>query len=240
MVVLFLGIALICSSFTPFIVLAAPPASGWGSSKDCVLNKTSGEVRCCWRERVPGQILGVEYCQTCERTAKGWECKQKERQSMLAPPTTGEDIFPEDTGVLEQPPTPPQSLPPTVGENILQQDLGILEEAPSQGVPPLKQGEGVLPELGFLEQQPADQGVAEPPATEATQPAAVEEELGPSCPEGQVLDEESGLCVLEDCPEGQVLDEESGLCVLEEPEAIEEPEEQPTEEEESGSEDNSD
>jgi hypothetical protein len=68
---------------------------------------------------------------------------------MLAPPTTGEDIFPEDTGVLEQPPTPPQSLPPRVGENILQQDPRILEEAPSQGVPPLKQGEDVLPELGY-------------------------------------------------------------------------------------------
>lgn len=42
------------------------------------------------------------------------------------------------------------------------------------------------------------------------------------------------------CLEGQVLDEESGLCVLEEPEAAEEPpaeEEQPSED--SGSEDNS-
>ena len=75
---------------------------------------------------------------------------------------------------------------------------------------------------GVLQQPPADQGAAEQPATEGTQPATVEE--GPVPP----------------CLEGQVLDEESGLCVLEEPEAAEEPpaeEEQPSED--SGSEDNS-
>jgi hypothetical protein len=48
------------------------------------------------------------------------------------------------------------------------------------------------------------------------------EEPAPICQEGQVFNEESGLCVLEDCPEGQILDEESGLCVLEEPEAAKE------------------
>ena len=50
---------------------------------------------------------------------------------------------------------------------------------------------------------------------------------------------------LTDCPEGQILDEETGLCVLEETEAVEEPEpaeeteEQSTEEEIDNSEDNS-
>jgi hypothetical protein len=38
------------------------------------------------------------------------------------------------------------------------------------------------------------------------------------------------------CPEGQVLDEDTGLCVLEEPEVTEE---QPAEEEEDDSEENS-
>jgi hypothetical protein len=33
-------------------------------------------------------------------------------------------------------------------------------------------------------------------------------------------------CVPEDCPEGQVLDEESGICVLEEMQSSEQPEEQ--------------
>jgi hypothetical protein len=95
----------------------------------------------------------------------------------------------------------------------------------------LEQGEGVSP--GFLEQQqqpPADQRAAELPATEGAQPATVEEKPVPTCPEGQILNEESGLCVVEDCPEGQVLDEESNLCVLEEPEAAEEPEQSESEE----------
>ncbi|MGH9975068.1 MAG: FHA domain-containing protein, partial [Nitrososphaeraceae archaeon] len=63
----------------------------------------------------------------------------------------------------------------------------------------------------------------------------VEEEPVPPCPEGQVLDEETGLCVLEESeeqPEAQ------------EPQSAKEPEEQPYEEEQSdeegnGSEDNS-
>jgi hypothetical protein len=73
----------------------------------------------------------------------------------------------------------------------------------------------------------------QPPATEETQPTAVEEEPLPPCPEGQVLDEETGLCVMEDCPEGQVLDEETNLCVpIESQQATEEPEQQQQTEEE--------
>jgi hypothetical protein len=96
---------------------------------------------------------------------------------------------------LEEPTTPDDSGPPT--------------------------GQGILPQDGVLQQQqPADEEVArtvEPPTEdETTQPT--QEPL--PCPEGQVLDEETDLCI---CPEGQILDEETGLCVLEEQEAVEEP-----------------
>jgi hypothetical protein len=175
-------------------------------------------VRCCWQERVaPGTgnpDLGgnIEiYCSECEDggTRGKINCSDPELQYRGAPKGT---LPPLEGGVLEDPLTPSPSgpAPPIKG--------GVLEQ--------LEQGS--LPELGFSERQqqpPADQGVAEqPPATEGAQPATVEEEPVSPCPEGQILNEETGLCVLEDCPEGQVLDEESNLCVLEEPEAAEEPE----------------
>lgn len=68
---------------------------------------------------------------------------------------------------------------------------------PLEALPQLQQD----PKLGSLEQRLADQGVAGLPlAAEDTQPAIVEE--NPVCPEGQVLDEESGLCILAE-PEQQ-------------------------------------
>jgi hypothetical protein len=58
---------------------------------------------------------------------------------------------------------------------------------------------------------------------------------------GLEFNEDLGFCVPEDCPEGQVLDKESGICVLEEPETEEEEpaqsepeEEHPSEESDSG------
>jgi hypothetical protein len=51
-------------------------------------------------------------------------------------------------------------------------------------------------------------GVLEEPQTGETQtPTVEEEEPVPPCPEGQVLDEETGLCVLEE-PETAVEEEE--------------------------------
>jgi hypothetical protein len=201
-------IALIYSSCPPFIVYAAPEA-GWRSSQDCTVTSFGG-VLCCWKED------GVEYCQTCIRIPYGtpgteeggWECTTKEK-SLEQPPTSSpfDPTAPLQGGVLEQPPTPPPFDP----------------TAPLQGGV-LEQQEPPMPPTfapGFLERQQeqptSDQGAAEPSATERTQPATDEEEPLPPCPEGQVLDEETGLCVMEDCPEGQELNEETGICVLEEP-----------------------
>ena len=223
-----LVVILVYSSFTPFIVLAEPPASGWGSSKDCGLDKATGEVECCWREKIPGQILGVEYCQTCKRTANGWNCTPKEKQSVT--PTTDEDIVPGDTGVLEQPPT---STPFDPGAPL---QGGVLEQQEQQTPPTFAPGNspGVLEQLeqggglqhGFFEQQqeqpPGDQGATElpPPTTEDEPPVSV-------CQEGLEFNKDLGFCIPTECPEGQELNEETGICVLEEqPAAADQPEDQ--------------
>jgi hypothetical protein len=191
-----------------------------GEYIDCNLGEIYGTITCCWYEEVVryGILTSKYVCQTC--TEDGTNCGPIEDWRAIK---GGDDVKGPlgKEGVL-QPLTPPRSVPPTVGENILQQDLGVLEQTPSQGLPPLKQGQGVLPQDGVLEQEPADQEAVEPPTTEGTQPPTIEQEPVP-------------------CPEGQVLDEESGICVLEEPETAEEEpaqsdpeEEQPSEE--SGSE----
>jgi hypothetical protein len=164
--------------------------------------------------------------------------EQPPEPSIPTPPTTGEGILQEESGVLEEPPTPPQFDPTAPLQG------GVLEQQPTSppsapGASPgvleqLEQGEGFS--TGFLEQQreqpPTEQGAAElssPPATEGTQPATVEEDKsGPVCQEGLEFNEDLGYCVPTECPEGQVLDEEAGICVPEEPEVVEqeEPEQQ--------------
>jgi hypothetical protein len=197
------------SSSTSNVFVQGKPV--YGAYIDCDLGEIYGTITCCWEEQFPEYQTRV--CQTCHED--GTNCGPIVKTS-------------------EEPPKPPRSvpLPPTVGENMLQRDLGVLEQTPSQGLPPLKQGQGVLPQDGVLEQAPADQGAAEAPRT--VEPPA-KEGAAQSPPES-----------LTDCPEGQILDEETGLCVLEEPgvaeeepEPAEEQEEQPTEEGADSSEDNS-
>ena len=68
----------------------------------------SGQT-CCWREQVPGQILGVTYCQTCkaECDSKGdcnEKCTEKTKQATKVP--EGDQSGPlGQGGVLEQQPT---------------------------------------------------------------------------------------------------------------------------------------
>lgn len=126
---------------------------------------------------------------------------------------------------LEQTPTPPPSGPAATLQD------GVLEQPPGQGVaPPLTRGQGVLPQDGVLQQQePTDEGTGAAPRT--VEPPVEDEATPPP------------LETLPDCPEGQVLDEDTGLYVLEEPEAAEETEQTESDEEEQsaegdGSEDN--
>jgi hypothetical protein len=221
--------ALLYGSFSEF-AQGKPVAGG---HIECDLGEIYGTITCCWYEEVVryGIPTSKYVCQTC--TEDGTNCGPIEDWRAIK---GGDDVKGPlgKEGVL-QPLTPPRSVPPTVGENILQQDLGVLEQTPSQGLPPLKQGQGVLPQDGVLEQAPADQGAAElpPPATEQTQPATVEEEQSvPVCQEGLEFNENLGFCVPTECPDGQVLDEQTGVCVLEEPEVAEEEPEQQSEPEE--------
>lgn len=209
-----------------------------------------GRQFCCGTERddkgtkSPIDDTYKTYCEVCTDYGPDLRiCDDYEGQQ--PPEPSGPAVLPDD-GVLEQPPTPPPN-----GPAAPLQDGGVLEEpATPLGPTPPTQGQGVLPEGGVLEQPSTDEGtgsttqrtIEEPSATEGTQPAVAEEDPVPSCAEGQVFDEESGLCVLEDCPEDQVLDEETGLCVLEEQETDEEPqsdEEEQTSDQEDSSENNS-
>jgi hypothetical protein len=210
-----LVVTLAYSSISAFNVFAvqrgeAPP------NADCDENPISDTAQCCWTETDPNDPEGIElnWCQSCSTNG----CNPKFPAPVGPRPPPSGPVAPLQGGVLEQTPTPPPS-----GPAAPLQEGEVLQQPPSQGVaPPLTRGQGVLPEDGVLQQPPADDGTAprtvEPPVEdEATQP-----------PEP-----------LTDCPEGQILDEETGLCVLEEPEPAEEAEEQSTEEETDNS-DNSD
>ena len=143
-------------------------------------------------------------------------------------------------GVLETPPTTPSgpAIPPG-GGGIFQTPSAPL--TPDDNVTPKGGGVFNTPQTGgvFKALPPTDEGAAgaPPPVDEDTQPPTLTEEAPPVCPEGQVLIEESGLCVLEEpevaedepaplCQEGLVRDEESNLFVLEEPEVAEDEPEQ--------------
>jgi hypothetical protein len=248
-VVISVLVAALIYSPSAFFAFAAPPDSRYFTSQGCdsqgPTTKDGGRrITCCWREKVPGQILGKEYCQTCtQKDGKVYDCTSKEPQAFEQPPTSSpfDPTAPLQGGVLEQPATSSPfdpTAPPQGG--VSEQQEQQTPPTPAPGTTP-----GVLQQLedgnfvpgfapGFLRQQdeqpPADQGASElapPPTTQETQPAAVEEEQSlPVCQEGLEFSEGLGFCVPTNCPEGQVLDEETGVCVPEEPEQQSQPEEQ--------------
>ncbi|MGI0043494.1 MAG: hypothetical protein ACRD47_07265 [Nitrososphaeraceae archaeon] len=209
---IFVVISVLAIAYISFSEFAQgkPVAGGY---IECDLGEIYGTITCCWYEEVVryGIPTSKYVCQTC--TEDGTNCGPIEdwRANKVGGDVTG-PLGKE--GVL-QPLTPPLLAPPTAGERV----------------PP---GGGVI-----QQQPPTDQGAAELPATEGTQPATVEEEPPvPVCQEGQEFNEDLGFCVPTECPEGQELNEETGICVLEEQPAAaaEEPEEQQQTEEEQPSE----
>ena len=78
-------------------------------SGTCTGSKFSkdGET-CCWREKVPGQILANTYCQTCKATcdSKGdcnEKCTEKTKQAVKLPSDESGPLG--QGGILEQQPT---------------------------------------------------------------------------------------------------------------------------------------
>jgi len=167
-VISFLAVALILSSST-FTVYALPPEEGFSNSGTCgdiTKNPRTGNnsQSCCWTERVPGKLPPNNketYCQTCEFTAAGTDCKPKQPQ--LRPSARG--ASPEE-GVLEQPPTPQP-----VGPAAPQQGGGVLQQTPStdQGTQPPKSGDTVAPKEGGVvsnDQNPPKNKDTNPPTND--------------------------------------------------------------------------
>jgi hypothetical protein len=106
---------------------AAPPDSRWesGNCTDDEVTYTGVAIKktCCWREKIPGSILGETYCQQCTRNLMTgtWDCQQKELQFLEQPPTpptpVGPFAPPLSAGVLEQPLTA-TTPPPLFGRNV--------------------------------------------------------------------------------------------------------------------------
>jgi hypothetical protein len=119
LVISFLVVALIYSSFSEFVSAVPRDPKNTPASTSCTTNK-DGSQTCCWRVRVSGQILADEYCQICASVGSN-DCKSPVKQA-----------------ILEQPPTPP----PTPGPAARLQDGGVLEQPPTGEVtPPLTEGE---------------------------------------------------------------------------------------------------
>jgi hypothetical protein len=133
---------------------AAPQDPGYQTSKRGTLKVSQfKDVKtCCWREKVPGQILGKEYCQTCTTSTGSGEtvCDEKKPKA-LEPPTTGEGILPGQGGAAEQPEQPlfggqnDAGVPPTGG----------IEQPPTATTQPTPGGGADAPTEGGSAEQPS-------------------------------------------------------------------------------------
>ncbi len=65
-------------------VFAAPMQEGFKNSANCTTSAptSTSSMTCCWREKIPGQIVGERYCQTCYYGPNGLltSCDDKELQ----------------------------------------------------------------------------------------------------------------------------------------------------------------
>jgi len=225
MVTSIVAVALLFSSISTFNTYAVPPDPGYDSQGTCggiTTNPRTGNnsQTCCWTERVPGKLPPsnkATYCQTCEFTAAGTECKPKQQQ--IRPELGG--ISPEEQ-ILEQPPISQPSDPFAPLQD------GVLEQPTISGEEPPITGQQILPQDELVQQQ------EQPPVED-------QEEAAPQFAEPPIAnDEESQPQAAEPvCPQNQIFDEELGLCILKEPEdQSSDGEEQQSSEEDNGSDEN--
>ena len=103
-------------AFSSSYVFAEKPDSQYPNSGNCTFSGPSSDESqtCCWREKIPGKILGERYCQSCKWVeGQGWvDCTQKELQMLDLPPNpppsspSGPSAPIQNDGVLEQPDKP--------------------------------------------------------------------------------------------------------------------------------------
>lgn len=229
----------ICGQLLVFPVWAAPmhPCfdGGCPGFRNCTNDPGALKATCCWKE--PGVIPPEINCQTCNVNTDTGEFENCSSAASEGTPGSGV-IAPPPSGVAPPPSieTCPENTARDVNSNctpLTQTPEESSPEGPTELTPQVDCNQtpddplcetASIPEAGDggAAGAPPPVDEAAPPVDEVTQPPTLTEDGPPVCPEGQVLVEESGLCVLEDCPEGQILDEEAGLCVLEEPEVAEE------------------
>jgi hypothetical protein len=143
----------------------------------------------------------------------------------LQPPTRGQGVLPPvDQGSPETPTgeeakapfpgSPTGGCVSTIRTHCVPCDPGIPGASctPSGEWPPVLSTDTGIPQTRAPPTGPLVGEIApeteQPPASDETQPATTGEEPVPPCPEGQVLDEETGLCVLEQ-PEEQPQEEQA-------------------------------
>jgi hypothetical protein len=103
-----------------------PMQDGFKNSANCSTSAptSTSSMTCCWREKIPGSILGEKYCQTCYYGPNGLltSCDDKELQYIKTPSKEQSNTLPPLQGggnTLE----PSDSKLPK-----LQQKGGILEK----------------------------------------------------------------------------------------------------------------
>jgi hypothetical protein len=227
----FLVSGAICSQLSVLPVFAEPPDPCFGDGcegTDCADIFSGTAVQCCWTG--PN---GDPICQVCWINPEGgFGYCDPPRTNGRADSST---IAPPPSGVAPPPPPGPGQGGPG---NVLPEGVfeGLTTPPPQQKMtpeitplPPTCPPGQVLDEdtnLCFRVPQEQEEQQQQSEVTEEKQPV-------PVCQEGLEFNENLGFCVPEDCPEGQVLDEESGICVLEEPEAAEDPAQSEPQEEQS-------
>jgi hypothetical protein len=126
--------------FVPFVygsssildACAAIPDDRFGTSSYCSGGVKSREGKtCCWREQVPGKLLGDTYCQTCyEKTdSKGnsyLQCTEKTKQALKLPT---EQSGPAGTVLEEQTTTTTPPILEAQRANVTILPSGIIQEA---------------------------------------------------------------------------------------------------------------
>jgi len=93
-------------------IFAAPMQQGFKDSANCTTSAptSTSSMTCCWREKIPGSILGERYCQTCYYGPNGLitSCDDKELQYVKTPSKDQSNTLPpllEGGNVLQQPST---------------------------------------------------------------------------------------------------------------------------------------